>query len=74
MNAPGRPTRTTFLLARRSARSIFSGGKLWWSSIEGIESPTLIALTVGIELKIKPRSMLGNIVILIMMEISFSML
>jgi hypothetical protein len=34
----------------------------------------LIALTVGIELKIKPRSMLGNIVILIMMEISFSML
>lgn len=27
MNAPGRPTMTTFLLARYGPRAIFSGGK-----------------------------------------------
>ena len=68
VNAPGRPTIIALLLARRSARLILAGGKLWWSSIEGIESPTSTAIAAENTLNSMPKNRLRNIVTFIMIE------
>lgn len=48
VKAPGRPSSTTFLSAQKSFTLIFLGGKPWWSSTEGIVSPTVAKLLVRI--------------------------
>ena len=68
VNAPGRPTIIALLLARRSARLILLGGKLWWSSIEGIESPTSTAIATENMLNSMPKNRLRNIVTFIIVE------